>query len=108
MTTVIDGGFLRNNKTKTGKHIHTINGHKAWISFMKISSDGENILSTDLKGIVKIWKIKGGKEICEVKGHTARVREADFHPIHKNTVVSVGNDNTIRICLLYTSPSPRD
>ena len=97
---IVTGGSdkkIRLWETKTGKHIHTISGHKGWINSIKISSDGENILSTDLKGVAKIWEIKNGEEVCELIGHTARIREATFNPVNKNMIVSVGNDNTIRM-----------
>ena len=62
-----------------------------------LSYDGKNILSASDDGIIKIWNIKGGKEICELRGHAQRIREATFHPIHENIVAIASNDKTFRM-----------
>lgn len=82
---------------KTGKHIHTINGNKDSIMSIFISSDGQYLTSSNVNGLIKIWKIKGGEEICRLEGHSTRAREAVFHPTKENTIVSASNDKTIRI-----------
>ncbi len=82
---------------KSGKHIHTINDNKAKIMSIFSSNDGEYISSSTVNGIIKIWKTKGGKKVCEYTGHSTRAREAVFHPTKDNTVISVGNDKTIRM-----------
>lgn len=80
-----------------GKHIHTINGNKESIMSIFISPDGQFISSSSTNGLIKIWQIKGGKEVCQLEGHSTRTREAVFHPTKKNTIVSASNDKTIRI-----------
>lgn len=82
---------------KTGKHIHTINGNKDSIMSIFISKDGKYITSSSVNGLIKVWKIKGGEEICKLEGHTTRAREAVFHPTKENIIVSASNDKTIRI-----------
>lgn len=82
---------------KTGKHIHTINGNKDSVMSIFVSPDGKYITSSSVNGSIKIWKIKGGKEVCKLEGHTTRSREAVFHPTESNTIVSAANDQTIRI-----------
>jgi len=82
---------------KTGKHIHTINDIEGQIMSIFISHDGAYISSSNVNGTVKIWKIKGGKKLCEYEGHSKRAREAVFHPTKENTVISASNDNTIRM-----------
>jgi len=83
--------------TETGKHIHTINDDDRQIMSIFISNDGAYISSSTVNGLIKIWKVKGGKKICEYQGHSKSAREAIFHPTMKNTVISAGNDHTIRM-----------
>lgn len=80
---------------KTGKHIHTINDNKSRIMSIFISNDGAYISSSKVNGLITIWKIIGGKKLCEYEGHSKRAREAVFHPTKKNTVISASNDHTI-------------
>ncbi len=91
------GKKIRLWNAKTGKHLHTINGLKSGIMSIDISNDGAYIVSASINGLINVWAIKGGKEICQLEGHTNRTREAVFHPIEKNIIVSVSLDKTIRM-----------
>ena len=63
-------------------------------------------------GEIQIWDFQAGQMICKLKEEKGLcVRSVDFHP-SQSLVIAGGDDFVIRgwnfICLLYTSPSPRD
>ena len=65
-------------------------------SLMDISTDGRLLAYPDQDGGIQVGDVSTGEIVAQLKGHPKAAERVSFSP-----------DGT-RLCLLYTSPSPRD
>jgi WD40 repeat protein/energy-coupling factor transporter ATP-binding protein EcfA2 len=86
----LDGSFPRLNIIK----IKEFKKHNGRVWSINFSRDGQLIVSTDSKGIIKIWNIANGMEIATLKKHTKAVKFASFGR-NNQTLVSVADDGKI-------------
>ena len=70
--------------------------HDGPVNDISFSPNGETFATAGEDNIVKLWK-KEGELLETLKGHTGPVKSLSFSPKDNNTLVSVGDDNTVRI-----------
>jgi WD40 repeat protein/tetratricopeptide (TPR) repeat protein len=58
---------------RTGKKVHTLNGHTGAVTSVAISGDGGLIASGSQDKTVKVWDARTGKELRTLNGHTGSV-----------------------------------
>ena len=96
---------------KTGRQIHTFNGHESYVSSVVFSPDGETLASGSLDNTIRLWNTKTGTHFRTLIGHEGGVNSVAFSPDGKTLVsgsrvalssdgkllVSGSFDNTIRL-----------
>jgi len=78
--------------------------HDGPVNDVSFSPNGETFATAGEDNIVKLWD-KEGNLLETLKGHTAPVKSLSFSPKDNNTLVSVGDDNTVRIWKLNNTSS---
>ena len=76
--------------------VGTLQGHSNAVNCVSFSPDGTKVASGSNDNTVKLWDVTSGECLQTLEGHSHFVKSVSFSP-----------DGT-KVCLLYTSPSPRD
>jgi WD40 repeat protein len=86
---------------RTGKIIHTLEGHSTFVNFAKFSLDNKLAISVSGDNTAKIWEVQTGKLLRTLAGHTETVVNADFSSdaVH---VATISNDGNTKIWDLTT------
>ncbi|NEO67537.1 MAG: peptidase C14, partial [Moorea sp. SIO4G2] len=98
---IISGGIdktLRLWNTKSGKLIHTLEGHTAPVYAITFSPDGNKILSGSWDKTVRLWDTDSGQLLHTLEGHKDTVFWIAFSP-DGNKILSNSYDNTVRLWL---------
>ena len=74
------GGTVELWEAKSGKKLHTLNGHSDWVRSIAFSPDGTLLASGSSDMTVKLWEVSTGTSITTLIGHTDAVRSAAFSP----------------------------
>jgi WD40 repeat protein len=53
-------------------------------------------LSADIYGLVQVWDLRSGKEVCRMEGHTMAVNSVAFSPDGRRAV-SGSDDRSVRL-----------
>jgi hypothetical protein len=72
---------------------HTLIGHRAVVSAVSWSPDGNRLATASWDGTTKVWEATGGRELFTLKGHTTMVNTVSWSPDGKR-LVTAGNDAT--------------
>ncbi len=82
----------------TGKQLFTLKGHTKKISEggLAFDSTGELLASASLDKTARLWKVKTGKPLNTLEGHTDAVNNLAFSPDDKWLATS-SNDKTMRL-----------
>jgi len=78
------------------KHLGTLEGHKATITYCCFSPNDEYIVSGSEDKTLKIWSSKNYKELIVLNGHTDSIKYCDFFSDGKR-ILSASNDSTLKI-----------
>lgn len=62
-------GICQVKDVRTGKTLHTLEGHKSPINKTVFRPDGQQIVTGDWGGVIKFWNVKTGKEVHTLKAH---------------------------------------
>jgi translation elongation factor P/translation initiation factor 5A len=84
-----------------------LTGHIDWVSSVAFSSDGKYALTGSWDATARIWDIKTGEMIIELKGHTYKVSSVAFSPDGKYALTG-SYDNTARIWDVNTGKTVKE
>ena len=106
-------GTVRLWDVATGRQIATPLTDTNWISSVAFSPDGKILASGGADGTVRLWDVAAHRQIgAPFSSHAGVVSSVAFSPDGKTLAWAgtkeVGINKEVGICLLYTSPSPRD
>ena len=90
---------------KNSHSIEQYTAHGGPVKGLAVSTNNKLMASASFDYSVVVWDLNPIKEKITLIGHDAAVNAVEFSP-RNDFLVSGGDDNNI--CLLYTSPSPRD
>jgi WD40 repeat protein len=57
----------------SGKELHTLKGHSAWVNAVAVTPDGSRAISGSSDGTLKVWNLDSGEELHTLKGHSDSV-----------------------------------
>jgi WD40 repeat protein len=77
-------------ETATGKLKNTIKGHTDDISSLKFSQNGHNVISEGRDNAVKVWDVRTGKLIYDLKGNFKSTPFAEFSPDDRYILTTSG------------------
>ena len=80
----------------SGNLIRTMTGHSGGILGVKISPDGNYVVSCSKDKTVKVWDASNGTCLRTLVGHTANIKSVDISD-DGNKIVSGGDDSTIKV-----------
>jgi WD40 repeat protein len=58
------------------------------------SPDGKNVATIGLDRTVRVWDVESGRELLELRGHTARIRVVTFSPDGRY-LATAGDDGVV-------------
>ena len=96
-----DDKMIRLWNWKTGKLIHTFQGHLDTVWSVAFSSDGETLVSCSADCTIKLWDINTRTLQRELRGHSGSVNTVAIAPDNQ-TLVSGSKDGTLKIWKLAT------
>jgi WD40 repeat protein len=70
-------------------------GHTTWALGVAYSPDGKRIASAGADGTVKVWDVRNGQKLFDLKGHAGSVTCVTFSPDGKY-LASAGDDKTVK------------
>jgi WD40 repeat protein/transcriptional regulator with XRE-family HTH domain len=79
--------------TRTGKLLHTLQGHTDLVNSLFFSPDGQWLATTNQDRTVKLWDVNTGQVRATLTGHTGVTNAAVFSP-DGNTLVTGSADQT--------------
>jgi WD40 repeat protein len=96
MVSACSVGTLNIWKTATGQHLRTIQAHFRAVNSLKISPDGNWILTASEDKDLKIWDAANGQCLQTLKGHQRKINTCAISP-DGTWIVSASLDNTLKI-----------
>jgi WD40 repeat protein len=90
------GRTIKQWNVKSGKHLHTFDGHSDDVIRVALSSDDTYIASGSCDTTVRVWNISSRKHLHTLHGHSKKIYGIAFSPA--NTILASGSsDKTIRL-----------
>ena len=75
---------------KTGKFIHTLNGHTGGITSIAMSGDGQTVLSAGTDKTLKLWHIATGECLKTFEGHNDYIYSLSLSSDNKHAISAGG------------------
>ena len=82
--------------TKKYKSFWSDKTFRNFVLSISFDPDGKTLASGHGDNIIRLWDVATGKNIADLKGHTAFVNSLGFSP-DGNTLISGSSDNTVRL-----------
>ncbi len=89
--------LIRLWNTETRRVIHTLKGHKDYVSVIDCSPDGTTLVSGSPDGAVFIWDIIGERTRFEILGHTGGIKALAYTEDNRIRAGGTGLDYKLRI-----------
>jgi WD40 repeat protein len=81
---------------RSGKQLHCLVGHTAWVSSVIFLPDNNTLCSGSADKTIIVWDLKSGREKRRLRGHTDSVRTLVYQ--RSNAIlVSAAEDRTVRV-----------
>lgn len=100
---IVCGGNLRGGLTElklcsaaNGETIHSFLGHKGRVNRVRLSPDGQLLVSSGIDRTIQVWEVSTGRNLVSLSGHTHHVYGVSFHPDGKQ-VASSSRDHSVRV-----------
>jgi WD40 repeat protein len=79
-----------------GTRIGTLKAHDGGLLCAAVSPDDKFLVTTDRKGVVKVWNLASRQQLATLAGHTLEVQRAVFSPDGRS-LATCSTDRTIRL-----------
>jgi WD40 repeat protein len=73
--------------------------HSTWVTALACCADGQQVLSGDKAGMLRLWNLKTGQEVASWQGHKSgtTINCVRISPTDDNLALSCGEDGTLRL-----------
>ena len=71
-------------------------GHQKAVHGLDFSPDGERLVSASEDNVVRIWQVRSGEEVANLRGHTSYVLDCQFSP-DGSQILSAGRDQQVKL-----------
>jgi WD40 repeat protein len=71
--------------------LHTLTGGVGYVSSVAFSPDGQQIVSGNADGTIRVWRVADGRLIRTVRAHTSAIGNTVFSPDGRLLAFTVGN-----------------
>ena len=92
---------------RTGRHIHTLQGHTGKVNAIRFSPDGRLLASASDDNTIMIWDVADGEVRRTLIGHSNYATCVSFSPDGKR-LVSGSEDNTVRLWDVFGNNAERN
>ncbi|WP_161566178.1 NACHT and WD40 repeat domain-containing protein [Mycoavidus cysteinexigens] len=89
-------GEIKLYQTKNLKLVHTLEGHRGWVTSVDFSTNRQFLASGSRDGTVKLWKMGNKEALRTLNGHCGGVLSVNFSP-DSQFLVSGNEDTTVRL-----------
>jgi WD40 repeat protein/serine/threonine protein kinase len=89
-------GSIREWDTRFGQEVRQFFGHTGAVTYLKVSADGQYLLSVSEDGTLRVWDVVTSEERLRLRGHSASINSVAISPDGR-TAVTGSNDNTLRL-----------
>jgi WD40 repeat protein len=86
---------------ETGKAVHTLEGHSAYVTDVSLTADGKRAVSASSDGTLMVWDLEEGKALLRLEGHSGEVLAASVMA-DGSRAVSGSSDRTLKVWDLET------
>lgn len=86
-----DPTALRIWDVASGRAVHTLHGHKGWVSQLAFSPDGKWLASAGRDKVVRLWDVGSGKEVIAFAFDTPRINTIAFSSDGKRLAAGGGD-----------------
>jgi WD40 repeat protein len=76
-----------------------LNGHSKRLLSIAFSHNGKYLVTTSIDGTAKIWVVKTGEKLFDLKGHIGAVTSAVFS-LNDKYLFTTGQDTSVRKYLI--------
>jgi len=90
---------------RTLEKLHRLEGYAAPVRGLTFSADGDFVAIRTTEPTIRVWSLRSGELLCELRGHQGQINAVVFGPEHR--LVSASQDQTARVWSVFNGAELR-